>query len=57
MKAKEVYTQSAFKAQFSAMTLSRIELSLLQLQRSQFDASASECSWEEEIIPTGEGGC
>lgn len=33
-----------FKAQCSSMTVFRIELCLLQLQRNQFAASASECS-------------
>lgn len=41
-----------FKAQYSSMTVFRIELSLLQLQRSQFAASASVCSWEEKITLT-----
>lgn len=56
-----MYTKcNPFKAQCSSMTVFRIELCLLQLQRNQFAASASECSklvWEEEIILTGEGGC
>lgn len=45
------------KVQYRSMTVFRMELSLLQLQRNWFAASASECSWEEEITLTGVGGC